>query len=244
MSTEWSSDIENVLDNIRLNSVLMGEEHKRRYISLKGILQYFRLPVIIIAGLNSVISVGFQPYLPQGIISAITCLLSLTCGIIGSIELYLAIQNQMENELLVSKEFYLLSTSIFKMLSLNIEHRKMDGIDFLEECYNTYTELISKSNVIANKIKDKLIPVHHMLSESDQSSVNTSNTQNQINIEPFYNISIPTEEMANEINMIVEKDNNKDIENNLRSDSSDESKSLSSQETLEQSILNNLQRLI
>lgn len=202
--SEWSSDIEYILDNIRLNSILMGEEHKQIYISLKGKLQHFRLPVIIIAGLNSVISVGFQPYIDQGIISGITCFLSLICGIIGSIELYLAIQIQMENELLVSKEFYILSTSIFKMLSLNVEHRKMDGIDFLEDSYNTYTELISKSNIIANKLKDKLNPIDHMLSENDQSSISFCNIRNRNIAEPLYNIGIPNEEMTIETNTNIE----------------------------------------
>jgi len=155
----WTPDIEHILENIRANSVIIAEAHKYRFLHLKGTLRYFRLPVIIIAGINSVISVGFQPYIEQGTISAITCLLSLTCGIIGSIELYLAIQSQMENELIVSKEYYLLSTSIFKMLSLSLNNRKISGLDYLEECYNTYTELVDKSNVIGRRIKDKLTPI-------------------------------------------------------------------------------------
>ena len=117
----WSRDIETILDSIRQNALLMNEEHKKRYIVLEGNLRYFRLPVIVIAGVNSVVSVGFQPYLDQQTISAVTCLLSLTCGIIGSIELYLAIQNQMESELLVCKDYYLLTTRIFATLSLDVE---------------------------------------------------------------------------------------------------------------------------
>ena len=104
-----------VLENIRVNSVLMSNQHKKRYLYLKYLLNYFRLPVIVVSGLNSVFSVGLQPYMKQDIISVMTCLLSLICGIIGSIELFLAIQTQMENELLTSKDYYLLSIDIFKM---------------------------------------------------------------------------------------------------------------------------------
>ena len=105
---DWTQDMEIVLENIRVNSVLLSKEHKKRYFELKQTLQYFRLPVIIISGINSIVSIGFQPYLAQSVISMITCLLALICSIIGSIELYLAIQKSMEIELVVSKDYYLL----------------------------------------------------------------------------------------------------------------------------------------
>ena len=113
-------DIEHILENIRHNCVVMSERHKSRFLYLKGILRYFRIPIIILSGINSVIAVGLQPYIEQGLISVFTCLVSLVCGIIGSIELYLSIQTQMENELVTSKEYYLLGIEIYKLLSLKI----------------------------------------------------------------------------------------------------------------------------
>ena len=104
-------------------------------------------------------SVGLQPYLEQGIISASTCLVSLLCGIIGSIELYLSIQQQMETELLTSKEYYLLGIDIYKVLSLSIENRNMDIKAYLEETFSNYQKLIEKSCVISKKIVDKLTPL-------------------------------------------------------------------------------------
>ena len=130
---------------------------------LQGKLRYFRVPVIIISGLNSVISVGLQPYIPQSTISVTTCLLSLVCGIIGSIELYLAIQVQMDNEIQVSKEYYTMSTRIFAMLSLNYENRKIDGMDFFEEIFSQYTSLINKSNFINKRIMDRLLPIEDLI---------------------------------------------------------------------------------
>ena len=153
-------DIEVLLEKIRLNCVVMNKHHKKRYLYLKGILRYFRIPIICLSGLNSVMSVGLQPYLEQGIISASTCLVSLLCGIIGSIELYLSIQQQMETELLTSKEYYLLGIDIYKVLSLSIENRNMDIKAYLEETFSNYQKLIEKSCVISKKIVDKLTPVH------------------------------------------------------------------------------------
>jgi hypothetical protein len=156
LSNDWSSDIEKVLEQIRINSVMLSKEHKTKYLYLKGILRYFRVPVILISSIASVSSVGLQSYIDQQLISAITCLLSLTCGIIGSIELFLAIQSRMENELMASKDYYILSIEIFKVLTLERENRSIGGKTFLEASYSTYVKLIENSNIIDKKIGDRL----------------------------------------------------------------------------------------
>ena len=40
--SDWTQDIENVLEQIRINSVLLNKEHKKRYFYLTEILRYFR----------------------------------------------------------------------------------------------------------------------------------------------------------------------------------------------------------
>ena len=157
----WSNDIETVLESIRHNSFVMSEHHKKNYQYFKGQLKYYKIPVIIISGLNSVIAVGLQPYLDQGIISASNCLLALLCGIIGSIELFLGISAGMESELVASKNFYLLAIQIYKTLMLDRERRPVVGRDFLEEVYSEYTKYYGSSALvtISKKTKDKLAQI-------------------------------------------------------------------------------------
>lgn len=170
MNDHENSDIELILENIRYNCVVMSEQHKKRFLALKGVLRYFRIPIIILSGVNSVISVGLQPYLEQGAISIITCLVSLLCGIIGSIELYLSIQTQMENELITSKEYYLLSIDIYKCLSLKISNRSIDLKAFMEEKFASYQKLIEKSNIIVCDITDRLTALPGTLFTQDKST--------------------------------------------------------------------------
>jgi len=169
---DWTNDIEVCAENIRLNSVAFSNTHKKRYLYLKHLLLYFRLPVIIISGFNSVISVGLQSYLEQATISAITCLLALFCGIIGSIELFLGIQQQMENELNCSKDFYLLAIDIYKILSLLPTNRNIDGKTYLDEKYQIYIKLVENSALLRRKINDSLTPTPIQL-PSDNSSDET-----------------------------------------------------------------------
>jgi len=170
MENDWTTDIENVLEGIRINAVILSKEHKHRYFVLKENLKYYRLPVIVLSGINSIISVGMTPYMEQGAISLTTCLLALVCSIIGSVELYLAIQRGMECEMVSQRDYYLLSVDIFKTLSLSREHRPVPAKDYLEKCYNTYCRLAESSNALAKKVEDKLCPLPIAISSVASSS--------------------------------------------------------------------------
>ena len=141
----WTDGIESALNDIRDKSVANSEQHKTNYCSLKGYLKYFRIPTIVLSGLNSVFSVGLQPYVDQSIISVLSCSISLMCGIIGSVELFLGIQDMLEKELVSSKDFYILSCDIFKTLSIERSYRPLNGVTYLESVNTKYCNLIEQS---------------------------------------------------------------------------------------------------
>ena len=84
----WSGEIEEICEKLRINCVNLSEYHRKRYYTFKSYGKWFRLPLIVLASVNSTASVGLQPVLDQQIISGITCLLGMIMGIIGSLELY------------------------------------------------------------------------------------------------------------------------------------------------------------
>jgi hypothetical protein len=154
--SEWTEDVDAVLDAIRLNCIVLSKRHKTRYFELKYSLNFYKLPVIILNGCNSIISVGLQPYATQGVISLTTSLIALLCGIIGSIELFLGIQKRLENDLISARDYYLLSIDIYKCLRLSRENRPVPAKDFMNETYNKYTKLIESSEALVKKIDDRL----------------------------------------------------------------------------------------
>lgn len=156
---DWSQDIDDVLNSIRINALLLANKHRVRYFELRDSLKWYRLPVIVLNGANSIISVGLQPYATQGVISITTSLIALICGIIGSIELYLGIQKRLESDMIAQRDYYLLSVDIFKTLSLNKNNRPIPAKDFLEKSYNTYQKLIESSDTLARRIDDQLVPL-------------------------------------------------------------------------------------
>lgn len=176
-----SEDIEIVLNKIRKNSVELSQAHKKKYEKLKSKLIYFRLPTIILSAVNSVFSVGLSSYMPQSQVSVINCLISLVCGIIVSIELYLSIEKSMQNEYDMSKSYYLLAIEIEKFLSLDRENRQIDCPPFLEKVYNSYCKYFESSRLLKKSIRDSLTPINREKDSISQitptSSISSKSSQ-------------------------------------------------------------------
>lgn len=171
----WTDEIEEICDKLRINCVNLSEYHRKRYYHFKSYGKWFRLPMIVLASVNSTASVGLQPVLDQQIISGITCLIGMIMGIIGSLELYLGIQTSMEMELKHSKDYYTLAIHIFKTLSLYRENRLEDGKEYLNEKYSQYIKFCESSNLLDRKMKNDLlttVPSGSSGFESDSASSN------------------------------------------------------------------------
>lgn len=179
-ASEWTPGMETILNSIRMNSLYLSELYKSRYVKLKGRLRYFKIPVIVLSSCNSVLSVGSDAfYLPTEYVSIIVCILSLLCGIIGSVELFLSIQKQMECDIESSKNFYILSISIFKILSLEPIHRNVDSKMFMEETFSEYKKLIENSIVIEKKIIDQLFDMQKYISDNVNKKVILNDIPNE-----------------------------------------------------------------
>jgi hypothetical protein len=155
----WPEDADYLLENIRCNSIILSDYHKTQYFILQSRLKYFRIPIIIISAFASVLNIGLQPYLDQSYISVLCAMLSLITGLIGSIELFLQVQKKMENELMNSRDFYLNAIDIYKVLSLEPEHRNGDGLKYLDGKFAVYCKMIENSNIINKSIQDQLAPI-------------------------------------------------------------------------------------
>jgi len=159
LSETWTNDILIVLNNIRINSILLSKYHKTNYIILQGKLRYFRIPIIILSAISTLFNLGLNQYMLTQDISLLCAILSLITGLIGSIELYLQLQRTLENSLIHSRDFYLLAVDIQKCLLLTNENRNGDGVTYLNYKFNDYTRLIETSNILNLDITDELTPI-------------------------------------------------------------------------------------
>ena len=156
----WSHDLEQRLEAIQDNSAQQAQISKQQYLDLMYIQKFFKIPVIVLSGINSVFAVGLNAYASQSAVSIINCLLAFVCATIGSIELYLNISKKIEVSLNSFQSFYLLSIKINNTLKLDREHRsELDGRKFLSDCLNEYEQLFSQNLVSPENIIDKLVHI-------------------------------------------------------------------------------------
>ena len=154
----WSADLEKRLEAIQDNSAQQALISKREYLELMNQQKFFKIPVIVLSGINSVFAVGLNAYASQDAVSIINCVLAFVCATIGSIELYLNISKKIEIALSSFQSFYLLSIKINSTLKLDREHRSiLDGQKFLSDCLNEYEQLFTNNNVSPVNIEDRLV---------------------------------------------------------------------------------------
>ena len=153
----WTPDIEIILNKLRIKSLLLSKFHKTSYFKYHNLLKYFRIPVILLSGLNSVFNVALNNLIPIETASLLCCFLSLTVGIVGSIELFLQIQKQMDIHLHNSTKYCIIANDIDKMTTLDIENRSTDGLSFLEDYQNQFNSLMQTSIITDRKIRKKLM---------------------------------------------------------------------------------------
>jgi hypothetical protein len=152
----WTLDIESVLERIRTNSVQMSGSHKQKYFFYKKIIKWFKIPTIVLSSIGSVASVGLTEYIDQAHISAITCGLALFVSVLNSVEMFLKINEMMEQELEHSKLYYNLSVNIQKTLLLDPDNRSDKGPIYLEKTYSQYIKLMECSNLLSN-VQDRFM---------------------------------------------------------------------------------------
>lgn len=143
---KWSKDMDQILDKMRVNCYELSEYHSYQYKFYKDKIVWFRVPIIVLSGLNTFAAVGFRGITTTNNIAIITSVISLACGIITGVELFLNFQKKMEIELSSHKDYYKLSVEIYKMISLKPENRYIDGKAFLDEKFSVYEKLLQSSN--------------------------------------------------------------------------------------------------
>ena len=160
-SNEWTDDIEQILKNILSNCVLMSDHHKEAHLQYSKRLKWYKLPIIIFSGVNSILSIGGSSFFSQSATSFTNCFISLIISIIGSIELFLQVNKRSDQELTSYYSFYNLSVKISTLLKLDRNHREEHEPKlFLNNIINEYTTIFNEALVNGLEENDKLIKLN------------------------------------------------------------------------------------
>jgi hypothetical protein len=173
----WSESIINVLQRIKINSTQLHNKHRQRYIEFSNMSRIFDVPIIVF----SVFSASFSSLNvinpDHGII--ITTSISMIITILSSIKLYLNLSSNINDEVALSKSYYILSINIFKMISL--KPQEQNAKIFLDTCFSEYTKLTEQSSLLHKNIKKDLLTINdYNVDDNSSSTLSSSGSSNNI----------------------------------------------------------------
>jgi len=145
---EWDEDLIEFLNLLRRKSVYLSNQHSLSFLYYNKCATLFSVPSIILSIFNSFISVGVSDFVEQTNISLISSSISMLLAILGSVSLYLNLNNLKIQELELSKSYHHLGLQISKTLFIPVNLRKIDQLDFLNACYDKYVILLQESSLI------------------------------------------------------------------------------------------------
>ncbi len=171
----WNPEAVSILNKIRINSITLSNKHRLMALNYQSLSKYFDIPVIVISTFSS--SMSGISLMQDSYKNQTALFLSMFITILTSIKLYLNITNNLNSEILLSREFYILSVDIYKTLNLRVEDRHTNAIEYLNESYGMYIKLCEKSSLSHKMKKDELLKID-IENDCDDSMSSSSSSSN------------------------------------------------------------------
>lgn len=161
-TTSWNDAYINILQRIRMNAVQLNKKHTQRYVYFNSIAKYFDIPIIVL-------SVFSSSFTALGVIepkyaTVITTSISMCITILSSIKIYLNLSSNINDEISLSKGYYILSINIYK--TINLRPNDLDIKTYIETTYNEYCKLMEQSSVLYKNIHKDLLTINDYFDDS------------------------------------------------------------------------------
>lgn len=116
----------------------------------QGMSSKFNIPILIISAINALCAISLSDFLSQRYVSILNAVLSAGAGVLGSIQLYMKLNEKMSNALRASVHLKKLALRISKELSIARKDRQTQGQQFLADVFAEFNTVIEQSNPIEN----------------------------------------------------------------------------------------------
>ena len=135
----------------------MAEYNRKQFQVYSRIHQRFTVPILVLSGINSLFAVSTQPFLQQNLISITNACLSLFCGILGSIQMFMKVDTKIHQYVICSHEFKKLSYRISRELSVEPNVRSNNGKEFVNDAFNEFNSILDKMETKEKRTREWLL---------------------------------------------------------------------------------------
>lgn len=187
--SRWDPREEEYLRKLEKQCNLYYKQFSKDFVYYKWASTRFNVPILVLSSINALCAISLNDFLEQRYVSILNAVLSAGTGLIGSIQLYLKINDKMANSTRSSTLMKRIALNISKELSISPESRVTEGKIFLQECFAEFNAALEQSNPVCRKFQNYLA-----LDSEDvnDSSTDTSSTRSQ-QILKYFRMAKPTE---------------------------------------------------
>jgi hypothetical protein len=171
----WHKKEEDFLEKIEKQCNAYTNYFTKDYTYYHALSSRFNIPILIVSSINALTAISLNDFLSQRYVSILNAVLSAGTGILGSIQLYMKINEKMANALRSQILMKRLALKISKELSIDREQRATEGQAFLQECFGEFNAALEQANPVQKSISNFLAlgkepPARKVMSFMDMAS--------------------------------------------------------------------------
>jgi hypothetical protein len=152
----WHDREEAFLTKIEQQCNEYAAHHSKDHMYYNKLSSRFNIPILIISSINALTAISLNSFLDQEYVSILNAVLSAGTGVLGSIQLYMKLNEKMTNALRASILMKRLALKISKELSIDRDQRATEGQAFLQECFAEFNTALEQGNPIEKKLRNHL----------------------------------------------------------------------------------------
>lgn len=152
----WHIKEEEFLGKIEKQCNAYNNHFNKDYMYYHRLSSRFNIPILVVSSINALTAISLNDFMIQKYVSILNAVLSAGTGILGSIQLYMKINEKMANALRSSILMKRLALKISKELSIDRAQRSTEGQAFLQECFSEFNAAIEQANPIERRIQNFL----------------------------------------------------------------------------------------
>lgn len=153
---EWHDKEEAYLRKLESQCNHMQRHYSKEFTYYNGLSSKFNIPILIVSAINALTAIALGQFIEQNMVSILNAILSAGTGVLGSVQLYMKLNEKMTKALNSSIHMKRIALKISKELSIDRAQRVTEGVAFLNECFTEFNGAIESGNPLEKSIENFL----------------------------------------------------------------------------------------
>jgi hypothetical protein len=152
----WTHEEEEFLARLEKQCNAYYTYFNKDYVYYHKLSSRFNIPILIVSSINALTAISLNDFLGQRYVSIMNAVLSAGTGILGSIQLYMKINEKMSTALRTSVLMKRLALKVSRELSIAVPQRTTEGQSFLQECFSEFNATLEQANPVERRVHNFL----------------------------------------------------------------------------------------